>query len=46
MQGYDKIVRYLEQHWTEVEIRGFIQESDEFFKLYTNQESGSIFLST
>lgn len=33
IQGYDKIVSYLEQHWTEREIRNFIQESDEFFKL-------------
>ncbi len=31
--GYDKIVRYLEQHWTDREVRNFIQESDEFFTL-------------
>lgn len=31
--GYDKIVRYLEQHWTDKEIRNFVRESDEFFTL-------------
>ena len=31
--GYDKIVRYLEQHWTEREVRNFIKESDDFFEL-------------
>jgi plasmid stabilization system protein ParE len=33
IQGYDKIVRYLEQHWTDKEVRNFIHESDEFFAL-------------
>jgi plasmid stabilization system protein ParE len=33
IQGYDKIVQYLEQHWTEKEVRSFIKESDEFFTL-------------
>lgn len=33
LQGYDKIVRYLEQHWTEKEVRNFIRESDDFFTL-------------
>jgi plasmid stabilization system protein ParE len=33
IQGYDKIVRYLEQHWTDKEIRNFIHESDDFFML-------------
>ena len=33
IHGYDKIVRYLEQHWTEREVRNFVQESDEFFIL-------------
>jgi plasmid stabilization system protein ParE len=31
--GYDKIVTYLEQHWTDKEVRNFIYESDEFFAL-------------
>ncbi len=33
IQGYDKIVRYLEQHWTDREVRNFIQESEQFFVL-------------
>jgi plasmid stabilization system protein ParE len=33
IQGYDKIVRYLEQHWTDREARNFIHESDGFFTL-------------
>jgi plasmid stabilization system protein ParE len=33
IRGYDKIVRYLDQHWTEKEVSGFIKESDEFFSL-------------
>jgi plasmid stabilization system protein ParE len=33
IQGYDKIVNYLQQHWTEREVRNFIQESDDFFDL-------------
>ncbi len=33
IQGYDKIIRYLEQHWTEKEVRNFIHESNEFFTL-------------
>jgi len=33
IQGYDNIVRYLEQHWTDKEVRNFIRESDEFFTL-------------
>lgn len=31
--GYDKIVRYLEQNWTDKEVRNFVKESDEFFEL-------------
>ena len=31
--GYEKIVRYPDEHWTEKEVRNFIQESDEFFTL-------------
>ncbi len=33
IQGYDRIVHYLELHWTEKEVRNFVLESDEFFKL-------------
>lgn len=33
IQGYDKIVQYLETHWTEREVRNFVKESDEFFAL-------------
>jgi len=33
IQGFDRIVRYLEENWTEKEVRNFIRDSDEFFKL-------------
>jgi len=33
IHGYDKIVRYLEEHWTDKEVRNFIHESEEFFTL-------------
>ncbi|HEU5290275.1 MAG TPA: type II toxin-antitoxin system RelE/ParE family toxin [Cyclobacteriaceae bacterium] len=33
IQGYDKIVHYLEEHWTDKEVRNFIHESEEFFTL-------------
>lgn len=33
IQGYDRIVCYLEEHWTDKEVRNFIRESDEFFTL-------------
>jgi plasmid stabilization system protein ParE len=33
IQGYDKVVRYLEEHWTEREVRNFVRESDDFFTL-------------
>ncbi len=33
IHGYDKIVRYLEQYWTDKEVQNFIRESDEFFTL-------------
>lgn len=33
IQGYDKIVCYLEQHWTGKELRSFIRESNDFFTL-------------
>lgn len=32
-KGFDKIVKYLEENWTEREIRNFMQESQEFFEL-------------
>jgi len=32
-KGFDKIVNYLEENWTEREIRNFMQESQEFFDL-------------
>ena len=33
IRGYDRIVSYLEQHWTDKGVRNFIHESDEFFDL-------------
>lgn len=33
IHGYDKIVRYLEDNWTDKEVRNFIHESEEFFAL-------------
>jgi plasmid stabilization system protein ParE len=30
---YDRIVTYLEEQWTEKEVRDFIQQTEEFFKL-------------
>ena len=32
-QGYGRIVEYLEENWTEREIKNFIQESNAFFEL-------------
>lgn len=32
-KGFDKIIEYLEENWTEREIRNFIEESNEFFLL-------------
>ncbi|HAN00467.1 MAG TPA: hypothetical protein DCQ26_17885 [Marinilabiliales bacterium] len=32
-KGFDKIVNYLEENWTEREVRNFMQESQEFFEL-------------
>jgi len=31
-KGYDKIVKYLEENWTEIEVVNFITETDRFFK--------------
>jgi plasmid stabilization system protein ParE len=33
ISGYDKIVSYLQQHWTDREVKNFIHESDDFFTL-------------
>jgi plasmid stabilization system protein ParE len=33
IQGYDRIVHYLEEHWTDKEVQNFIRECDEFFML-------------
>ena len=35
IQGFDKIVRYLEEDWT-IRSRNFIRESDEFFTLLSD----------
>ena len=32
-QGYDRIVRYLEEEWTEKEVQNFISETKYFFEL-------------
>ncbi|MBI9067354.1 MAG: type II toxin-antitoxin system RelE/ParE family toxin [Salinivirgaceae bacterium] len=32
-KGFDKIVNYIEENWTEREIKNFMQESQEFFEL-------------
>lgn len=32
-QGYDRIIKYLEDKWTEREVRNFVQESNQFFEL-------------
>ncbi len=32
-KGFDKIVNYLEENWTEREIKNFMKESQEFFEL-------------
>lgn len=36
IQGFDRIVRYLEENWTDKEVRNFIRESDEFFALLSD----------
>ncbi|MFP4622114.1 MAG: hypothetical protein ACLFM7_12440 [Bacteroidales bacterium] len=33
MQGYDRIVKYLEKEWSEKEVRHFVQETKHFFDL-------------
>jgi plasmid stabilization system protein ParE len=32
-KGFDVIVSYIEKNWTEREVKGFIQESYEFFEI-------------
>ena len=31
--GYDRIIKYLQDQWTDREIRNFIRQSHEFFEL-------------
>lgn len=31
--GYDSIITYLEEQWTEKEVRNFVQQTEEFFRL-------------
>ena len=33
IQGYDRIIKYLEKEWTEKEVRSFMQETFHFFEL-------------
>lgn len=33
IKGFDSIVRYLQEKWTQKEVDKFIQESEEFFNL-------------
>jgi plasmid stabilization system protein ParE len=33
LQGYESIVQYLEQQWTDKEVENFILESADFFEL-------------
>lgn len=33
IHGFERIVHYLEEHWTDREVRKFIHESVEFFEL-------------
>jgi len=30
---YDKIIKYLEENWTEKEIKNFVQQTDNFLNL-------------
>jgi plasmid stabilization system protein ParE len=31
--GYDQVIIYLEEQWTEKEVRNFVQQTEEFFRL-------------
>jgi plasmid stabilization system protein ParE len=33
IQGYDRILKYIEKQWTEKEVRTFVQETNRFFEL-------------
>ncbi|MFP3860388.1 MAG: type II toxin-antitoxin system RelE/ParE family toxin [Bacteroidales bacterium] len=32
-QGYDRIIKYLEEEWSEKEVRNFVRETAHFFDL-------------
>jgi plasmid stabilization system protein ParE len=31
--GYDRIITHLEEEWTEKEVRNFVRQTEEFFRL-------------
>lgn len=33
INGYDKVISYLEENWTEREVQNFVKETAEFFDL-------------
>jgi plasmid stabilization system protein ParE len=33
IQGYDRIIKYLEEEWSEIEVRTFVRETAHFFDL-------------
>tara|TARA_B100000378_G_C17872386_1_gene352558 strand:- start:117 stop:410 length:294 start_codon:yes stop_codon:yes gene_type:complete len=33
INGYDNIIKYLEENWTEREVRNFVKETTKFFEL-------------
>lgn len=33
VKGYEKIINYLEENWTEQEVKSFVRNSQNFFKL-------------
>ncbi|HAL80959.1 MAG TPA: hypothetical protein DCO83_00995 [Mucilaginibacter sp.] len=33
IRGYDKIINYLEENWSEKEVSNFVNEADRFFEL-------------
>jgi plasmid stabilization system protein ParE len=37
IKGYDKIVNYLEENWSEKEVINFINETDQFFETLVHQ---------
>ena len=36
-RGYEKIIAYLQENWTDREVKNFIQESIRFFELLSEQ---------